>query len=217
MNWSPQNTIRTYLAQLPEIEKWGWVIYRCTYGDDTMWAKFRDRVEAQSHENIAQSDAPEIAERLEWTWVEDASALDGASTTALRERFRAWTADEVARQPGDYQPNVIPRFRYFIKIDQEVLDSLAEYISNEKYWTGDAFVKFIDGSWEPLAESQQEEEEDDGWEKEVLEPIEGCTEEDVGWMRIMPLMIDADFYEVLSGDENAWITFYERPPSIVKY
>lgn len=215
---SPQSAIRDDLAQLPEIKKWGWVICRCTYGDDATWAKFRDRVEAHSRKRIAQSDAPEIAERLAWTWVEDASALDGASTAALRERFRAWTADEVAQQPGNYQPTVIPRFRYFINIDQEVLDSLAESISREMHWSDDAFVKFVDGNWEPLAESQQDgEQEDDGWEKEVLELIEGCTEEDVGWMRIAPHMINADFYDVLSGDENQWITFYERPPSIVQY
>jgi hypothetical protein len=67
--------------------------------------------------SIAESDAPETAEHLEWKWVEDASTLDGASTAALRERFRAWSSGEVARQPGDYTPAVIPRFRYLIKID----------------------------------------------------------------------------------------------------
>jgi hypothetical protein len=71
-----------------------------------MWAKFRDLVETESRENIAQSDAPEIAERLEWKWVD---AADGASTAALRERFRAWAAAEVARQPGDYTPATVPR------------------------------------------------------------------------------------------------------------
>ncbi|KAF2996790.1 hypothetical protein E8E13_000202 [Curvularia kusanoi] len=204
-------------SSLPEIKNWGWVIYRCTYSDDALWSKFRDRVENHSRQSIAQSDAPEIAERLEWMWVEDPSSLDGASTAALRVRFRAWAADEVARQPGNYQPTVIPRFRYFIKIDQDALDSLTEWISHE-IWSDDAFVKFVDGNWEPLTESEQDEEhEDDEWGKEVVEPIEGCTEEDVGWMRIAPLMISADFYDVLSGDENQWITFYERPPSIVAY
>jgi hypothetical protein len=145
------------LAQLPEVEKWGWVLYRCTYADDAMWAKFRDRVEMDSRDYIAQSDAPEIAERLEWKWVEDASRLDGASTAALREQFRAWATGEVARQPGDYEPAVIPRFRYFIKIDQEVLDSLAKCISDETHWPcdrSDTFVKFVDGDWEPSAEDQ---------------------------------------------------------------
>jgi hypothetical protein len=50
-----------------------------------------------------------------------------------------------------------------------------------------------------------------------LEPIDGCTEEDVGWMRITPYMINAGCYDVLTGDENLWYIFYRRPPMIVKY
>jgi hypothetical protein len=81
----------------------------------------------------------------------------------------------------------------------------------------------VDGNWEPdpaiTAEGQQAEEEVDGnsWEDETLEPIDGCTEKDVGWMLIAPHMISVGFYDVLSGDEHHWHTFYERPPSIVRY
>jgi hypothetical protein len=223
MSTSPQSAIRDDLAVLP-IDKWGWVIYRCTYAEDETWAWFRARVEAKSRKSIAKSDAPEIANRLEWTWVEDAASLDGASTAALRERFRAWTSDEVARQPGDYQSAVIPRFRYFVKIDQDVLHSLAESMSLETHMPENAFLKFVDGNWTPshtiTTEGQQAEEQDSDdfwWKEEPLEPIDGCTEEDVGWMRIAPHMISADFYDVLSGDENHWITLYERPPNIVRY
>jgi hypothetical protein len=137
--------------------------------------------------------------------------------TRLLRCGSGFAADEVARQPGNYTPAVIPRFRYFIKIDQEVLHSLAESISHEN-WSAGSFLKFVDGNWQPSPESQQDEEQEDyDWEQETLKPIDGCTEEDVGWMRIAPHMINADFYDVLSGDENQWITFYERTPRIVKY
>jgi hypothetical protein len=167
--------------------------------------------------DIAQSDALEIADRLEWTWVEDATSLDGASTSTLRQRFRVWVADEVARQPGACQPAVIPRFRYFIKVDQEVLHSLTEPIFQGKRWLrvrNVAFVKFVDSNWELSSESEKQEDED-FWGQEILEPIEGCTEEDVGWMRIAPLLISFDFYDMLAGDENRWFVFYERPPRII--
>jgi hypothetical protein len=55
-------------------------------------------------------------DHLEWTWVEDATTLDGISTAALREQFRIWDVDEVAQQQEDYDPEVITRFRYSIKI-----------------------------------------------------------------------------------------------------
>ena len=202
------------LALLPEVKKWGWVIYRCTYGDDTAWKKFRDRIEVESREYIAQSDAPEIAERLEWTWIEDAATLDGVSTMVLRERFNAWVADEVARQPGDYHPWGVSRFNKFIKVDQESLDSLAEVLSQDMDWSDDGFVKLVDATWEPLGEQEDEEQEDDEWPGEFWEPIEGCTEKDVGWMRITPLVIGPNLYEVMSGDSVLWYAHYERPPVI---
>lgn len=221
---SEATNMRQTLAQLPEIEKWGWVIYRCTYTDDATWAKFRDLVEAHSRESIAESEAPEIAKQMEWVWIEDAYTLDGASTEALREKFRAWRANEVARQPGDYEPNVIPRFRYFFKIDQEALDSLTESLSRETLWymfgsDKTAFVKFVDGLWEPESEplSEQYGELDYELEGEVFESIEGCTERDVGWMCVAPDMIGYSFYDALSGDENMWHIFYRRPHYIVRY
>jgi hypothetical protein len=210
--------IRQLIEGLP-INKWGWVIYRCTYADDDTWAQFRARVEAESREYIAESDAPEIAERLEWTWIEDKSGLDRLSTAALRNRFRAWVADEVARQPGDYIPSDIPRFRYFVKIDEEVIQSFGVSKDSFQSWMGKkGFVNLVDADWEQKTEDQKAEEHEDEewWEEEKLEPIDGCTEEHVGWMRIAPFMINADFYEMLNGDEY-WYMEYKRPPSIVVY
>ncbi|CAO2653500.1 Nn.00g029110.m01.CDS01 [Neocucurbitaria sp. VM-36] len=206
MSTSAQSNIRHDLAVLP-VDKWGWVIYRCSYddADNETWARFRTRIEADSRETIAQSDAPEIADRLEWTWVEDRASLDGVSTAALRKRFRAWVADQVKRQPGNYHPSSVARFRYFIKIDKEVLQNLAGYLDDGGWSKGD-FVKIVNADWEPSTDEEQD----------ILEPIDGCTEKDVGWMRIVPCMIDTEFYDALNGDEMAWDDqFYKRPPGIL--
>jgi hypothetical protein len=209
---SAASSIHDDLGLLP-IDKWGWVIYRCTYADDEAWTRFRARVEAKSRTRIAQSDAPEIVDRLEWTWVSDSASLDGISTVALRERFRTWTTKEVARQQlEDYDPATISRFSYFIRIDGEVMQNLTGFLDLNTGWSNNDFVKFVDANWEP---SPPEEQEDDGWEAETWEPIEDCTEKDVGWMCISPIMLNADFYDTLNGDDMAWHLFYERPPSIV--
>ncbi|KAF1949397.1 hypothetical protein CC80DRAFT_429371 [Byssothecium circinans] len=215
---SSHSAIRSDLAVLP-VEKWGWVIYRCTYADNTAWTRFRDRVEAISRESIAESDAPEIADRLEWTWVEDPVTLDGASTAALRERFRAWAADEVARQPGDYDPVAIPRFNFFVKVDEEALQSVAGAAPPGMPWPRDSFVKFVDASWEssPVNAGEGQGQEYDDSEPEIFEPIDGCIEEDVGWIRISPFMIRTDFYDVWCGVSDLWNVWYERPPKIVYY
>ncbi|PVI00235.1 hypothetical protein DM02DRAFT_614458 [Periconia macrospinosa] len=220
---SEESSLRdAYLSGMPAEHKWGWVIYRCTYTDDSAWARFRARVEKESRESLAESDVPEIAERMEWVWVDDdRNALDGASTAALRERFRAWREEEIARQPGDYDFEVIPRWRYFIKIDQEVMDSLVESLPDDTRWLEHAFVKFVDEFWDmpddKYPRSAIDKDDDGGEQKYDLEPIEGCTKEDVGFMRIMPDMINASFYSALCGDENFWGVFYQRPPWIVKY
>jgi hypothetical protein len=221
---SAHSSIRDCLAIDP-VDKWGWVIYRCTYADDATWAQFRDRIEALSREDIAESDAPEIAERLEWTWIEDKAGLDGISTAALRKRFRAWVTDEIARQQlTKYEPDEISRFRYFIKIDQEAMDSFAG-MSMSTLLSDTAYLKIVNSSWEPIpavtvvkVEQADEQDDDDWWnQEELLDPIDGCTEDDVGWMRIEPFMIKAYFYETLESSDESWNLFYKRPPRILRY
>ncbi|KAH6629735.1 hypothetical protein C7974DRAFT_359712 [Boeremia exigua] len=203
---SSQVCLRESLALLP-FDKWGWVIYRCSYADDKVWAQFRTRIESKSRRDIAESDAPEISDSLEWKWVEDRATLDGASTAALRDRFRAWVVNEVAQQPADQDFGDVSRLRYFIKIDEEVMQSLPGFL--EKRWSAEAFVKIVKADWEPLCEEFDHE-------KDIYEPIEGCTEKDVGWMRIAPEMVNAEFYYALDGYEPAWDDmFYQRPPHIV--
>jgi hypothetical protein len=216
MSTSAHSAIRDILS-ITSQDRWGWVIYRCTYADDETWARFRAGVEAHSREDIAQSDAPEIADRLEWTWVEDAASLDEISTSTLREKFRTWAVNEVERQHYDASDDV--RFRYFVKIDQEVLQSFADTLSSDGLrWSPNAFIKFVDGDWEPSpAIAKQEEDEDEFGGEEEFEPIEGCTEKNVGWMRILPIMINAEFYNVLDSCDDQWPTFYQRPPTIVEW
>ena len=60
-------------------ERWGWVIYRCTYNDDEAWDRFKDFVDQQSRQFIAESDTPEIADSLEWTFIENRDILDNAT------------------------------------------------------------------------------------------------------------------------------------------
>ncbi|KAH6025692.1 hypothetical protein HBI54_244430 [Parastagonospora nodorum] len=76
------------------------------------------------------------------SWVEDPT-LDGASPAALLEKFRAWAAEEVERQPGDYYAEVIPRFNLFIMVDDEVLQSLGRLDALGMDWPSNTFVKFV--------------------------------------------------------------------------
>jgi hypothetical protein len=77
------------------------------------------------------------------TWVQDFT-LNGASPVKLREKFRAWAAKEVDRQPAEYTYKVIPPFDFFIVVDNEALRSLDEPDDLEMPWPCNAFEKFVD-------------------------------------------------------------------------
>jgi hypothetical protein len=90
-----------------------------TYDDDEGWTRFKQFIIQRSRADIAESDAPEIAGSLEWTFVEDRTTLDGASKDHLRSSFKQWASEA----PKTEKPRVedhrfgthgIPPYAYFI-------------------------------------------------------------------------------------------------------
>lgn len=195
-------------------DKWGWVIYRCTYDDDDAWTRFKQSINQQSRETIARSDTPEAGDSLEWTFVEDRGTLDGASRDQLRARFKAWAADAIrTEQPRaeDDRTFGIPRYNFFIQVDQAALrDVVYEApLPPEKDVHGQGYVNFVDANWEPLSERLPTGARE---VDELYEPIDGCREEDVGWMKIALNMVGPYFYEAMTGFPDVWYAFYQRPP-----
>ncbi|KAI6272160.1 hypothetical protein MCOR27_008494 [Pyricularia oryzae] len=60
------------------------------------WDLLKVLTEDNTHESISFSDAPEIADRLKWIFVEEPAIVD-VSAEALRQRFREWA---LAENPG---------------------------------------------------------------------------------------------------------------------
>jgi hypothetical protein len=79
---------------------------------------------------------------------------------------------------------------------------------------GEGCVNFVDANWKPLSERLPAEGREGD---ESCEPIDGCREENVGWMKIASFMVGPDFYEVMSGFPDVWYSFYQRPPEAVIY
>jgi hypothetical protein len=78
------------------------------------------------------------------------------------------------------------RYNYFIQVDHEALQSVLATSKRDIYSEG--FVDFVDSRWQPLGKERYGPVEDG----EELDAIYGCTEVDVGWVRIASLMIDVD-------------------------
>lgn len=212
---SPERAIFDWLKNQGH-DKWGWVIYRCTYDDDKAWARFKEFIIQQSRADIANSDTPELSDSLEWTFVEDRVTLDGASKDQLVSRFKQWAPEALKTE----QPRVkdhrfgtwgIPRYTYFIYVDKGALRSVVYDAPQapKPDLDGVGYVNFVNADWKPLGELGIAAGEDD-----VHEPIDGCTEEDVGWMKIASHMVGTGFYESTIGYPDCWYVFYERPPEI---
>ncbi|KAJ0308709.1 hypothetical protein COL516b_003254 [Colletotrichum fioriniae] len=87
----------------------------------------------------------------------------------------------------------------------------------------ESHINFIDAYWKPLREwanvlRHTDQDEIDTFEN-AHESIEGCGEENVGWMKVSTETMGSDWYEVwlgsIGGDASTWYAFYQRPPEKV--
>jgi hypothetical protein len=200
-----------------KLDKWGYVIYRCTYADnDAAWERFKTIVHEQTQEDLDAT--PELANRLEWTFVEDRATLDGASIPQLRERFNRWAAKAVvAENPRtqirtpDCRPTAVSgRYCCFIHVDEAALQSVV-VAAPEQY------VNLVDSLWQPMGDDRYHGHgyDPDDPLNEVLDPIDGCIEENVGWMRVELGLAFSAYLYVGAGDTASWYLSYRRPPEVV--
>ncbi|KAM0326311.1 hypothetical protein ACHAQA_006910 [Verticillium albo-atrum] len=110
--------------QLEEHEKWGWVIYRCSYAKefDAAWETIKRSIQRDMRDSIAGSDVPGILETMEFVFVEDPS-LEDASVEELRRRFQAWARDDSGCLNMDNAATMSrgARYEFFIRVDDEGL------------------------------------------------------------------------------------------------
>ena len=151
--------------------------------------------------------------------MEDRASLEGASKSHLRQRFKEARLRTLAE---DYHPRTIDdepcygcQTRYFIQVDEQSLQDLQDW-----GWSGGS-VNFIDADWRSMKDSLSAEELSKVPDNEFeYEPVEGCTEEHVGWMKIAGPRIDKDICG-LEGDQGygmepeLWYIYYVRPDDIL--
>jgi len=76
--------VRAVLEQDPN-SKWGFVIYRCTYGDDAAWERFIAHLNTRTRLTLEEEyKEADLFPRIDWSVQEDLS-LDGAGTEEVRE------------------------------------------------------------------------------------------------------------------------------------
>jgi hypothetical protein len=118
------------------------------------------------------------------------------------------------------------RYRLCIQIDEAALQSIISPAGKD--YTGEAWVNIVEVDWDPeVAAAQREREkirhvrngldlEDFDDEVEVFPEIDGCTDEDVGWMKVLYQDLIPEFYSRMM-EYNTFGQYYVRPPDICRW
>lgn len=200
---------------LPKPDKWGSVIYRCSYQDDQAWNRFKKKLSTETQKTIEfyKRTTEPVTENHEWRFVEDRASLENASKAQLRARFKQWRTQAAPKDlPRDKNGKVHyhAQYRYFIHVDEQSLKDLQDW-----GWDGGS-VNLVDADWLPLRERWPNEYSDDDDDEFSYDPVEGCMEDHVGWMMIAGPAIDAKLLGEEMCDE-LWYVYYRRPDDILHY
>jgi hypothetical protein len=199
---------------------WGFVIYRCTYKDDDKWKSFMDHFRKEIERSVWGSERDALLEKLDITVLEDPSWED-AFTATIRDYFKEWCETAPEREQGASCPpppqiSKAWRYKFCIQVNSYALESFDEDADPK------GFVNLILRPWisskerdPPLVEKRPKP----SWWKgtwppppDEYEPLEGNTEENVGWMMVDYTSL-VSMYNMLRRWDN-WNIEYRRPPII---
>ncbi|OJZ91506.1 hypothetical protein ASPFODRAFT_38617 [Aspergillus luchuensis CBS 106.47] len=191
---------------------WGFVIYRCTYQSDSDWEKLMIRFHKRVKIYLQYYNGLDLLARFTPTVLEDRS-FEGTTVASLRDKFNEWAVTAVKKEQG-IDPSHLwhlknGRYRFFIMVDQEALDSILSTPDNDIHG---GFVRLVNAEWK-AEELDEEELAERGGPGPEEEPLEGCTEEDVGWMKVCWGESQTPGYVILD-DSLRWDRYYSRPPVI---
>ncbi|KAK8123115.1 hypothetical protein PG984_011785 [Apiospora sp. TS-2023a] len=243
-NSNQANNVRMHL-RADGHRVWGFVLYRCTYASDTDWESCIQRIHASVRENMDYYNGQDLIEEgcFQLTVISDASTLDGASTHTVRQHFNEWCGRMVQEEQGPPEETqrrkqkpptwftdweVPVRYNFCIQVDE---DSLRSFDSEWNPW-----VKLIKRDWKPREKEPSQFVPGPGWIMEIrgryndveydefhteeddeeYPPIEGCTDEDVGWAKVRLLGLMPAMYVKLRNP-NIWSIQYYRPPDLPEF
>ena len=96
-------------------------------------------------------------------------------------------------------------------VDQEALESVLNASDPDSY-NNTGFVRLVNGIWEP-EELDEEELKERGGPLPECDPLEGCTLEDVGWIKVLYDEVETPGFKNMC-DTLDWSMYYRRPPEI---
>lgn len=225
------HTIRA--IKLSSFLKFGFVIYRCTYSDDTAWTRLLSLIQREAQEKIKELGPGRdwLGAHLEWAVVEDPT-LDGATQEQVKTRFDGWADGVVEEYERTSTNNVrgLPRFNFYVLADEKCLASLEKSKAVVDGRKPPVFVILMRAkrgipAWVLEAQAAASRRPQSGVdskdeEEEILEDEEGVGVEDdiplaahkATWMYVETQHL-LSLYNSLHAD-SGWEHLYVRPPRV---
>ncbi|KAI7392990.1 hypothetical protein KC336_g16401 [Hortaea werneckii] len=203
-------------------DRWGFAVYRCRYGNDAAWDRFKDIITTRAQKEVRRLGQSEILDNLEWTFFEDREISDNATTGFLREHLNQWKSAKMQReQPRATRPTETmllktPRYPSFIRVNREALESVLSAPGNrdaDPGSTATGWVHFVDSKWTAEIDDVDSDTEEFDMPGMDFEPIEGCREKNVGYMEVATGSICTELYSLLDDPEMRRV-IYKRPPEM---
>ncbi|KAL5378856.1 hypothetical protein DPSP01_008895 [Paraphaeosphaeria sporulosa] len=110
--------IREQLAVYPD-NKFGFVVYRLAYRDDSEWARFMDWLNRRVRQVLKNEGEDDLFTHIDWTVQED-TQLEGATTSQVRSCFQQWMQQNSSTRKAKYEPD--PRRRACRVVNQRHID-----------------------------------------------------------------------------------------------
>lgn len=112
--------------EMLELKRWGFVVYRCTYGSQEKWDKFIALAKHEAYNWLKRWGTEDLAlyDKMELTVIEDAETLDGASILDTTRKFQAYVDGERTEETQGYE--CTPRYHNFVHVDEESLESVVD-------------------------------------------------------------------------------------------
>jgi len=177
-------------------QKWGWIIYRCTYDCDEQWQAFLERFGYYVHATLSFHNGEDLESSLDIQVLQGREAFQGATPDDVRQYFRQWA--EVASMQEQGRPaGHAQRYRYCLHVDQEAVESVLEGPEPPADELGGGYVNIV------RAEGTEVEADKEGDEPQL----------DPAYMPISCSGLLVTWYNLFRS-EGAWETEYRQPPEI---
>lgn len=143
-----------------------------------------------ARETLEYYDGLDMLDSFVPTVMDDKTRFDGVTPSIVRDYFNHWAHTACETEQGVLFDRAqwanTARYKFCVMVDDEALQSVLDIpLEDVDRYNDTGFVILVNGRWEPEFLSEEELEAYTSPPPENnFEPVQGCTLEDVGWMKV---------------------------------